>query len=92
MQELLGTIQLLRSLLLWVISVFHRDVDEICGLLGYNAAYSGNFSSRISWPLKMGLEGYSETSVRNHYTLRCIPEECKSNLTLFYVEYLMMIL
>jgi len=88
----LGKIRLLPNLLLWVISGFRRDIDETCAFLGYNAAFGGNFSSWVSLPLKMGLEGYSEASVRNHYTLRNIPEECRSNLRLFYVEYLMMVL
>ena len=53
---------------------------------------SGNFTSLISLPLNMGLEGYSETSVRNNYTLSNILEECRSNLRLIYVEHLMMVL
>jgi hypothetical protein len=45
MQELSGKIWLLPNLLLWVTSGFRHDVDEICALLGYSAAYSGKFSS-----------------------------------------------
>ena len=72
-----------------------REVDEICTLLGYYAAYSsnslptylGNLSVpfqglRISRrPLKTGPIGFSETSVRNcHYTLRNNPVERGSQL------------
>jgi len=40
-----------------------------------------NLSSWLSWPLKMGPTGCSETSVMNyHYTLHNIPEQCRSHL------------
>jgi hypothetical protein len=60
-----------------VISVFRREIDENCALLGYYAASSGNSlptfrdnisvppSREYSWPLKMGLIGSLKTSVRN---------------------------
>jgi hypothetical protein len=76
-----------------VISGFRRDADEICSLLGYNAASSGNFlptfrdnvsvpSSRVkkSRPLKMGPIRCPETSVKDyHSTLRYTPEERRSH-------------
>jgi len=64
-----------------------RELNENCALLPYYAASNGNFlptfrdnlwppSSGDSWPLKMGLIGCPETSVRNyHYSLRNNPEE-----------------
>ena len=72
-----------------VISGFCREVDEICGLLGYYAACSGKPlptfrhnmtvpSSRVKKPRK--LIGCPETSVGNcHYTLRNSPEESSSH-------------
>ena len=63
---------------------------ENCVLLGYYAVNSNSLptfqdilfipSSRIR-PLKMGLLGCPETSVRNyHYSLHYNPEECSSHL------------
>ena len=77
-----------------VISGFHRDVDGICALLCFYAAYIGNYftdlrdnlsvsSTRVPWifwPLKMGPLGCPETSVMNyHSALRNIPEERRSH-------------
>jgi hypothetical protein len=85
----------------WVISGFRHDVYEICTLLGYNAAYSGNsllkfrdnlsvLSSRVKEiRLKTGLVGCPETSLRNyHYTLRNVPEERRSHLVFLFLIYL----
>ena len=68
-----------------VISIFHREVDEICAILGYHAESSGNFlptfranlSAPSSWvKLKMRPIVCPETSIRIYlYTLRNIPEE-----------------
>jgi len=68
-----------------VISGFHREVDEICALVGYYAASSGNFLPTFwdnllvpsSWvKLKMRPIGCPETSIRVYlYTLHNIPEE-----------------
>jgi len=73
-----------------MISVFRRGVDEICALLGYYAAYSGNslpaFRDNLSVPLpsNMGSIGCPETSIRNyHYTLRNITDERRSRLINF---------
>jgi len=63
---------------------------ENCVLLDYYAVSSNSLptfqdslfipSSRVR-PLKMGLIGFPETSVRNyHYSLRYNPEECSSHL------------
>jgi hypothetical protein len=76
-------------------SGFRRDVDEICALLGYYAASSGNplptFPDNVSVPssrvrkltyrpLKMGPICSPETSIKDyHSTLRNIPEECRSH-------------
>jgi hypothetical protein len=57
------------------VSALRRDAVEVCFLLGYYAAYSGNFvttfrynlSAPASWPLKMRPLGYPETSVRNDW-------------------------
>jgi hypothetical protein len=72
----------------FVISVFRRQVDENCALLGYYAARSGNFLAMFRdkllvpslWvkilTLKMRPIGCPETSVRDyHYSLRNDPEE-----------------
>ena len=83
------------------ISGFLHEADEICALLGYYTAYSGNFllsfrdnlsvsSSRvkISWLLKTGPIGGPETAVRNyHYTLSNIPEERRSQNCISYTEW-----
>jgi hypothetical protein len=77
-----------------MISSLCRELDETWTILGYYAACNGNSlpefrdnlsgsSSRLNkmdfWPLKIGLIGCPETSVRNyHYTLRNIPEEIRS--------------
>ena len=51
-----------------LISRFHRDVDEICALLGYYATYDGN--TNVS-----GLIGCPERPVKYyHHTLRNTPE------------------
>jgi len=74
-----------------VISVFRREVDENCALLGYCAAGSGNLlptfrdnlsvSSSTVKTLKTGPIGCPETSVRNYYySLRNNPEEHSSLL------------
>ena len=60
--------------------MLYTEKIESCSLLGYCAA-----SSAISfwdyWPLKMGLIGCPETSVRKyHYSLRNNPEERSSHL------------
>jgi hypothetical protein len=75
------------------ISGFRHDVDELCALLGYYAASSGNplptfrdnvslpysRSPRKNSPLKMVPKHCPETSVKGyHSTLRNILEECKS--------------
>jgi hypothetical protein len=76
-------------MLLTVISGFRRDADEICDLLAYYAASSGNplptFRDSVSVPssrvkkysvfLEMRPIGYPETSVKDyHSTLHNIPE------------------
>jgi hypothetical protein len=72
-----------------MISGFNHKVDEICPLLGYYAAYSGNyltlFRDNLSVPFlrvkNMGWIVFPEMSVRNsYYTLCNIPEEWKSQL------------
>jgi len=68
---------------LYLISGFLREVDEICALLGYYAAYGGNslpmFRYTLSVPPFKGPIVYPETSVRNyHHTPRNIPEERRS--------------
>ena len=76
----------------WVISGFRDEADEICSLPGNYAAGSGHclptfrdnqsVPSSTSWPLKTGLIGCPETSVRNyHYSPRNKPEEDSSLLT-----------
>jgi hypothetical protein len=93
----LNTVQLLLSEIEpSVISRFRRDADQICALLRYYAASSGNrlptfrdkvsvLSSRArktSWPLKMEQILCPETSVNDyHSTLRYIPEERRSQNT-----------
>jgi len=75
---------------LLIISDFRREVDEICALLGYYAAYSGNSLPTFRYNRSRIQEesfffffldswpvtiGCPETSVRTcHYSLRNIPE------------------
>ena len=80
-----------------VISVFRREVDENCALLGYYTAGSGSFlptyrdnlsvqssGFKNSWNLRIGPIVCHETSVRNyHFLLRNNPEERSS---LFYIS------
>jgi hypothetical protein len=75
-----------------VISVFRRQVDEDCALLGYYAASSGTslptFRDNVSVPpseikksnfLEDGNDRFPETSVKNyHYKPRNSPEEHSS--------------
>jgi hypothetical protein len=69
-----------------MISVFRRDIDEICPLMGYYAAsyvscvptFRENVSD--SWPLKMGPLRCPETSVNKYHTMpRNIPEVRRSH-------------
>jgi hypothetical protein len=64
-----------------VISGFRREVDDICALLGYYAACSGNYRL-FGTSSRSHLQGWidcTETSVRNyHYTLGNTPEERRS--------------
>jgi hypothetical protein len=50
-----------------VTSGFRRDVDQICALLEYYAALSGNsvptFRDNLSVPSSRGTDNFSETSV-----------------------------
>ena len=68
-----------------MISDFHREADENCALLGYYAA-SSNFLPTFRENLLVPPSGVKnldlleptgcpETSVRNYYSLRNIPEE-----------------
>jgi len=66
-----------------MISGFSHHIDEICPLLGYYAAYSGNsltlFRDNLSVPSSrvknMGWIGFPEMSVRNFYYAMCnIPD------------------
>jgi len=82
-------------------SGFLHEVDEICALLWYYSAYSGNFlppfrnnlsvsssTAKISWLLKMGPIGCPETAVKNyHYTLSNIPEERRSQNYVSWTEW-----
>ena len=53
------------------ISGFRREVDEVCDVLEYYLAYSGNY---LSGPI-----GCPETSVRNYHCMtHNIPEESSS--------------
>jgi len=74
-------------------SAFLRDVDEICALLEYYTAYSGNHHRSFGpifpifkgqeyfLPFKMGPIGCPETSVINyHYSLCNSPEEHRFRL------------
>jgi len=69
-----------------VTSGFHREVDEICALLGYYAASVALISYHLRgqgfWSLKMEPIGFPETSVIiYHYSLRNSPEERSSVAT-----------
>ena len=59
-----------------VISGFHRKVDEICALLGYYAAYSGNslpmFLDNISVPSSRVKKSMSEVSSSHVIVICCI--------------------
>jgi len=69
----------------WAISSFRCDVDEICALLGYYEALSGNYlpTFRDNLSVPTSRIGYPGTSVRNyHSTLRSIPDECRSRWTI----------
>jgi len=70
-----------------MISGFSHHIDEICPLLGYYAAYSGNsltlFRDNLSVPSSrvknMGWIGFPEMSVRNFYYAMCnIPDKWRS--------------
>jgi hypothetical protein len=61
-----------------VISGFSREVDEMCALLGYYAASSGNYLRTFLGflPLEDGTDRLYQIVVWNyHYTLRNIPEK-----------------
>ena len=65
------------------ISGFRLYVDKICALLGYYAAYSGDYSptfrDNLSVPSSRVNKGCLETSVENYQSmLRNIPEERRS--------------
>jgi hypothetical protein len=71
-----------------MISGFHYNADEICILLGYYGAPSGNplpmFQDNVSVPSsrvkKSGFLHCPETSVKDyHSTLHDIPEEGRSH-------------
>ena len=53
--------------------------DILKSVLYLGAYMKRHFSSRTSWPLKIGPIRCPETSVENHSTLRNIPEQCRSN-------------
>jgi hypothetical protein len=69
-----------------LISVFRRDVDDICALLGYYTASCGNslptFRGNVSVPssrVNMGQIRCAETSVNNYHTTpRNTPEQRRS--------------
>ena len=73
----------------YLMSSFHREVDENCALLGYYAASSGNFLPTFRDNLSAPYSGdenwrdrqvVPETSVRNYlYSLRNNPEERSSH-------------
>jgi len=74
-----------------MISVFRREADQNCALLGYYASSGGKFLPTFrdnlsvpffySWTLKMGPIGCPEKSVRHHhYSLRNNPKKCGSQL------------
>jgi hypothetical protein len=85
-----------------VISVFHRNVDDICLLLGCYTACCGKslptFRGKASVPsgvkkykenLRMKRIGFPEKSVRiSHYTLRNNSEECRSKTELRLTDLL----
>jgi hypothetical protein len=77
--------------LLYVISGFRHDADEIRALLGYNAALSGNpllmFRDNISVPSSriknMGLIRCPEMSVKDYHSmLRYNPKERRPHQSL----------
>ena len=82
--------------ILCTISGFCRTVDEICTLSGWCAASSDVLGTTcrshlqesrimVSWPLKMGPIGCTETSLRNyHYSLRNNPEDCSSHNSIMF--------
>ena len=88
------TITSLITVVLCMISGFHRKLDVNCALLGCYTASSGDSFSTFrdglsvppsgivflySWPLKMGPLGCPETSARNyHYSLYNNAEESSS--------------
>ena len=62
-------------------SGFRRDVDEICAILGYYAAYGGN--TNVSGPI-----GCPKTAVKYyHHTLRNIPKEFRVPYACYYTYY-----
>jgi hypothetical protein len=70
---------------------FNHKVEEICPLLGYYTACSGNsltlFQDNLSIPSSRvknrGQVGFPEMSVRNsYYTLCNIPEEWRSQFVI----------
>jgi hypothetical protein len=71
-----------------MISGFRRDVDKICGLLGYYAASCGNclqtFRDNVSvpsWSVKIGPIRCPESSVSNYQTApRNVAEEGRSHV------------
>ena len=73
-------------ILITLISVFRRDVDDICALLGYYKASCGNslptFRGNVSVPssrANMGQIHCPETSVNNYHTTpRNIQKESRS--------------
>jgi hypothetical protein len=80
-----------------VVSGFHLEVDENCGILGHDAASSGNFlptfrdkllvlSSRVkSKNIEDGTDKLSRNVGKDyHYSLHSIPEECS------FQEYLLL--
>jgi hypothetical protein len=76
-----------RNLVWSVISVFRRNADKICALLGYNAASNGKplptFRDNVSVPSSrvMGPIRCPETSVKDyHSTLRYTPEGRRSQI------------
>jgi len=62
-----------------MISGFRREVDEICALLGYCAAYSGNclqtFRNNLSVPSSRTDRLYRNVFKNYHYALRNTPAE-----------------
>jgi hypothetical protein len=82
--DLIQSALVVAFILMFVISGFSRDVDEICALLGYYAASSGNplptFRKNVSASSSRVKKPCPETSVKDyHSTLRNIPEEGRSD-------------